>query len=120
MVQEVQEFGDKPDALCHLPLRRGPRRDTTQAPNAYQLQLLDLQALRCALGVLPGEGCQPMGKINSEWHRRNPMPRNASDRQRIDWHLEHFEHCRCRSIPAGVVALMHKHGIAVPKGRPTP
>jgi hypothetical protein len=56
-----------------------------------------------------------MSKINKEWHEINKMPQNASDEQRIAWHLEHSRNCSCRSIPSGVIKLMKKNGIEIPK-----
>lgn len=55
-----------------------------------------------------------MGKINREWHEANRMPKNATDEERIAWHLAHAKHCDCREIPDGVLALFKKHGIAPP------
>jgi hypothetical protein len=42
------------DALCHLSLRRCSYRDSAQASRADKLQLLDLPALRNAMGLLQG------------------------------------------------------------------
>ena len=55
-----------------------------------------------------------MGQINKEWHTKNKMPKNASDDQRIDWHLAHSKNCSCRGIPEGVVSLMKEKGISLP------
>ena len=55
-----------------------------------------------------------MGKINAEWHRANPMPKNPSEEQRIAWHIAHAQNCSCREIPQGVLALMRARGIAPP------
>lgn len=38
-------------------------------------------------------------KINKEWHTKNRMPKNPTQEQRIQWHLEHQKHCQCRPIP---------------------
>jgi hypothetical protein len=56
-----------------------------------------------------------MRKINAEWHRAHPMPKNPTGDQRLDWHLEHVKKCGCRGIPAGVLKLMEARGIAEPK-----
>ena len=40
-----------------------------------------------------------VSKLNKEWHLAHPMPKNATMAQRIAWHLEHQQHCRCRDIP---------------------
>ena len=45
---------------------------------------------------------KPPSNVNAVWHRANPMPKNAAMDQRIAWHLEHQEHCRCRGIPRKV------------------
>jgi hypothetical protein len=52
-----------------------------------------------------------MGKINKEWHMKNKMLKNASEEQRIRWHLEHSKNCSCRPIPLKVLELMEKKGI---------
>ncbi|MCB1516051.1 MAG: hypothetical protein KDJ19_00315 [Hyphomicrobiaceae bacterium] len=57
-----------------------------------------------------------MGKINADWHRDNPMPKNPTPQQRIDWHLAHAVHCQCRGIPKGVLKLMAERNIPVPDG----
>lgn len=37
--------------------------------------------------------------INKEWHLKNRMPKNPAPEQRIKWHIDHSEHCRCREMP---------------------
>jgi hypothetical protein len=44
--------------------------------------------------------------MNTGWHRQHPMPRNASVEQRMAWHLQHQEHCRCRPIPAKLLQML--------------
>lgn len=39
-------------------------------------------------------------KLNKAWHEANRMPEKASFEQRVQWHLEHQKHCKCREIPA--------------------
>lgn len=56
-----------------------------------------------------------MDRINADWHRAHPMPKNPTDDQRIAWHMEHVKACGCRGIPAGVLALMAKRGITEPE-----
>jgi len=34
--------------------------------------------------------------MNKDWHAKNPMPRNPTLEQRIQWHKEHLKHCACR------------------------
>jgi hypothetical protein len=38
-------------------------------------------------------------KINAEWHKKNPMPKNPSFEKRVKWHREHANECACRPIP---------------------
>jgi hypothetical protein len=37
--------------------------------------------------------------INKEWHLKNKMPANATDEQRLKWHLAHQKNCSGRPIP---------------------
>ncbi len=34
--------------------------------------------------------------INKEWHAKHKMPKNPSDKEKIQWHLEHEKNCSCR------------------------
>jgi len=56
-----------------------------------------------------------MGTINKEWHETHKMPQNASDDQRISWHLEHAQNCSCRDIPKGILKLMKEKRIPLPE-----
>jgi dihydrofolate reductase len=47
--------------------------------------------------------------MNAEWHRQNKMPARATEQQRLEWHLEHQQHCQCRPIPKGLAALAARH-----------
>ena len=38
-------------------------------------------------------------KLNKEWHRAHPMPKNPTLQQRLEWHIEHAKNCSCREIP---------------------
>jgi hypothetical protein len=50
-----------------------------------------------------------MGKINAQWHRAHPMPKNATLDQRVTWHLEHLEHCACRTdLPRSIAAELQR------------
>jgi hypothetical protein len=49
-----------------------------------------------------------MGKTNAAWHASNRMLRNATDRQRIEWHQRHAEQCQCRPIPNSILELMQR------------
>ena len=42
--------------------------------------------------------------LNALWHRANPMPKNPTIDERIEWHREHARACGCRPIPEGVRA----------------
>ena len=54
--------------------------------------------------------------INEEWHKSHRMPKNPTMDQRIEWHMEHLKHCRCRSdIPEGIKLELKKRGLAIPK-----
>jgi DNA-3-methyladenine glycosylase I len=44
--------------------------------------------------------------MNAKWHAAHVLPRNANDRARLRWHLEHQKQCGCRPIPAGLLHLM--------------
>ncbi|HEY6976941.1 MAG TPA: hypothetical protein VH396_11680 [Chitinophagaceae bacterium] len=50
-------------------------------------------------------------KINTAWHEKNRMPKNANFEQRVKWHLEHQENCSCRPIPEKLTAEMKRKGI---------
>lgn len=43
-----------------------------------------------------------MSKINKLWHQKHKMPKNASDKQRIQWHVDHARECACRPIPQSI------------------
>jgi len=42
--------------------------------------------------------------MNREWHKEHAMPRRATAKERIEWHLEHTRHCGCRPFPKGLLA----------------
>ncbi len=46
--------------------------------------------------------------INKEWHLKNKMPKNATESQREQWHLEHEKHCNCRPMPAKMKEKLRK------------
>lgn len=41
-------------------------------------------------------------KLNAEWHNANPMPKNPTMQERVQWHKEHAKECGCRPIPKAV------------------
>jgi DNA-3-methyladenine glycosylase I len=57
--------------------------------------------------------------MNRKWHAAHVLPRNANDRTRLRWHLEHQKQCACRPIPAALTGLAKsaKRGGAVKPGR---
>jgi hypothetical protein len=54
-----------------------------------------------------------MGKINELWHQKNPMPKNPTIDQRIDWHIAHQKNCACRGIPVKLKEEMKKRGMKI-------
>jgi hypothetical protein len=52
-------------------------------------------------------------KLNADWHKKHPMPKNPSFEQRVKWHLAHQKHCACRSLPAKLLQEMKKKGFDV-------
>lgn len=38
-------------------------------------------------------------KINKEWHLKNKMPKNATEAERLKWHVAHQKNCNCRPMP---------------------
>lgn len=46
--------------------------------------------------------------MNSKWHEKNRMPKNATLRQRAAWHVRHQKNCGCRPIPKGVRSYIKK------------
>jgi hypothetical protein len=41
-------------------------------------------------------------KANIAWHQKNPMPKNPTLQQKIEWHVEHARKCGCRPIPTSI------------------
>lgn len=46
-----------------------------------------------------------MGKINKEWHLAHKMPKNATIKQKIEWHQGHAKNCACRDSSAHLEKL---------------
>lgn len=59
-----------------------------------------------------------MKKINRSWHAAHKMPRNASEDERIAWHLDHARNCGCRKIEGKLAELLKRRGIAIPQFEP--
>jgi hypothetical protein len=54
------------------------------------------------------------GKINREWHRKHPMPKNPTMDQRVDWHLKHRKACSCRTdLPALIKLELRRRKIKI-------
>lgn len=49
-----------------------------------------------------------VSKLNREWHLKHVMPKNPSEDERLQWHLEHMKHCACREAPPKLLAEMKK------------
>jgi hypothetical protein len=41
--------------------------------------------------------------INKVWHRKNKMPENPTEEQRLKWHIAHNKNCNCRPIPVNLL-----------------
>jgi len=44
-----------------------------------------------------------MGKINREWHLANRMPKNPTQEERLNWHINHAKNCTCREMPQKLI-----------------
>jgi hypothetical protein len=49
--------------------------------------------------------------INTEWHKKNKMPKNATDEEKIEWHLEYGKNCACRPMPMYLREKMKQLGM---------
>ena len=58
--------------------------------------------------------------MNAAWHRENPMPRRATQAQRVEWHLRHAEACACRPVPESLRAEVERLRRAVEKEERSP
>jgi hypothetical protein len=58
-----------------------------------------------------------MSTLNAAWHRRHPMPPNATMDQRVKWHLAHAKACGCREIPRTVLTELKARGVILPLSR---
>jgi len=47
-------------------------------------------------------------KVNAVWHQKNPMPKNPTLQQKIEWHKAHARYCGCRPIPASIQSKITK------------
>lgn len=49
-----------------------------------------------------------LSKINASWHLSNKMPKNPSLEERIKWHIEHSQNCKCRPMDPKIVKEIEK------------
>lgn len=49
-----------------------------------------------------------MAKVNRKWHDKNRMPKRATTKERVKWHLGHAKACGCRPIPAKIQRAIAK------------
>jgi len=56
-----------------------------------------------------------MCKINAAWHEANPMPKNPTLDQRIDWHVAHAAACGCRELTPKLREEFKRRGLKIPK-----
>lgn len=56
-----------------------------------------------------------MSKINRKWHDENKMPKKATTRERVKWHLAHAKNCACRPVPAKIQRIIEKKEVKVVK-----
>jgi len=48
--------------------------------------------------------------VNADWHKANPMPKNPTSDQRVEWHREHSLECGCREMPADIAGEIKLRG----------
>jgi hypothetical protein len=51
--------------------------------------------------------------INKEWHLANRMPKNPTLDQRIQWHVEHARHSKCRPLNGKMLEEIKKRSIKI-------
>ena len=47
--------------------------------------------------------------INREWHLKNKMPKNPTQEQRMEWHIEHSKNCGCRKPTEKLLKEIEKY-----------
>ncbi len=52
-------------------------------------------------------------KINKKWHELNPMPKNPSLEDQINWHIAHAKACKCREMPESIVKEIRKRKMKI-------
>jgi DNA-3-methyladenine glycosylase I len=48
--------------------------------------------------------------VNTAWHAANPLPRGATDAERLRWHQAHEKACGCRPAPASLRDRLEGNG----------
>lgn len=56
-------------------------------------------------------------RLNREWHLLHKMPPNPTLEERIDWHIQHAEHCGCREMPESIRRELEARGWTDPTPR---
>ncbi|MEW6776595.1 MAG: hypothetical protein AB1405_09900 [Bdellovibrionota bacterium] len=46
--------------------------------------------------------------MNAQWHKKHPMPKNATPAERARWHLAHEKHCACRPMTPSIRKLVNR------------
>jgi hypothetical protein len=46
--------------------------------------------------------------INKVWHEKNRMAKNATLKERMEWHKEHARFCHCREMPDSIALMLKK------------
>jgi hypothetical protein len=47
--------------------------------------------------------------INREWHQKHKMKKNATEKEKIKWHIEHEKNCSCRKMPESIKKKIRKN-----------
>jgi hypothetical protein len=47
--------------------------------------------------------------INKQWHTNNKMPKNATEKQRAEWHIEHLKNCDCRKPTSKIQKMINEY-----------
>jgi len=58
--------------------------------------------------------------MNKDWHKQHRMPRDASPRERVQWHLEHREELFMQAVPQGTAVETERTGKAAVCGQGRP
>lgn len=55
--------------------------------------------------------------MNREWHKQHKMPDRATEKERIEWHVEHTRYCGCRPAPKALLAKIGERQESVTRPR---